>query len=150
MSTKNRNTYQGWILEGKAVRAGERAVEYAVVDEKPVAVFHLNQVEDLELVDLLGCTFITRDEKEDRWGAPGTKKKHVKLDVEPYKPGKVRLLIWAGNNVDMIRWLKAADYKYSGSLHRWAALRDEDKVDDIIKALEAKDLEVRVTRKDTI
>lgn len=124
---KNLNTYDGWKMEGRIVRPGERAKQYHRSEGGLLnAVFHLNQTGEMHVEDLSVGEFISAEEKERAAPAKDTKKAkapRIKLAIKPRTDNGYPIHVWCGNNTKIIAQLKKAGYRYVGSLHRWLAYR---------------------------
>lgn len=126
MAFSNLNTFGGWQQESRSVRVGQKAVSYAeLVDGRIHALFHLDQTEPCEQLDLASATLMTPAERA-KIKQTG-KAKHVKVRVTKEHDGQDRMAVWVGNNKEAIKLMRNSLFKYSGKEHRWIGVRPDAK-----------------------
>lgn len=140
MSHDNLNTYPEWAAEGRQVRLGQKAARYLVVglegEEKYLAVFHLEQTEELQRADWDSGRLISAEEraalKNKKTGTAGRLKLWITYAAKN-DPGAFKLDIWCGSQVNIIEKLKMNGYKFSGRSRKWVAYKDNP--DKLITAM---------------
>lgn len=115
-------TYNGWIMEGLAVKIGEKARWYIVSPDgqHSKAVFERDQVgPNDEAVDASDWTTVVPVEERQTKRTPKAK---VKID---YSPETAVMSIWCGTDKPMIAVLRKGKYRFHGPTHRWNAKRPD-------------------------
>lgn len=132
MAVNNLNTYAGWQQDGRQVVSGAKAEHYGKTEDgNYLALFHMNQTEELEPVDWDSLEILTAIEREAQRSGKEPRVL-VRLTADP--SGFTELALWCGSNKKIIDMLKKNKWRYDGKRHRWIATRQTSLIDEIIKA----------------
>lgn len=117
------DTYAGWLLHGRSVRSGQKAMGWAVErgTGRRIAVFSLDQTESYASIAWDDTDIVARADAPE-----AVKKASIKLAIEPDAEGPGGTLkIWVGGAKVMSDLLRRSDFKYSVTSNRWCAHRED-------------------------
>lgn len=109
-----RNTFNGWAAEGRAVRKGEKAMHYLANYDlsRGIAVFTREQTELVE-EDLTGLQHLIPAEE---WRARNARPTNPRLKIKPHGDG---IAIWVGSDKRLIAVMKETGYRFDPGTYRW-------------------------------